>query len=119
MTTYNDFIKQSKYIEDLKYQEKAFRDVERVIRRVRKLADEDPDAYSFEELRKETKMAIERLDQKETVRQDLVIENCSDYTEDEDYMQSLDDYDTSVMKWTKLLSVESGRVYGATTAVKN
>ena len=118
MTDYDDFVEDSRYLAAVKDTEKTCRDVERVIRRVRKLAEDDPDAVTFEDLRIETKKAIEKLDQKETIRQDLIADNCEDYEDNENYLKSLNDYDSMVMQWSKLLSKESVRIYGSSTPVK-
>ena len=42
---------------------------------------------TFEDLRIETKKAIEKLDQKETIRQDLIADNCEDYEDNENYLK--------------------------------
>ena len=118
MSDYDEFVEDSRYLAAVKDTEKTCRDVERVIRRVRKLAEDDPDAVTFEDLRIETKKAIEKLDQKETIRQDLIADNCEDYEDNENYLNSLNDYDSMVMQWSKLLSKESVRIYGPPTSVK-
>ena len=118
MSDYDEFVDDSRYLAAVKDTEKTCRDVERVIRRVRKLAEDDPDAVTFEDLRIETKKAIEKLDQKETIRQDLIADNCEDYEDNENYLNSLNDYDSMVMQWSKLLSKESVRIYGPSTSVK-
>ena len=61
MADYDDFVEDSHYLGALKDHEKVLRDVEHVIRRVRKLADKDPDAVTFEDLRIGTKEALKNL----------------------------------------------------------
>ena len=112
MAAYDDFVETSQYLKALKIRNKAFSDVERFIRRVKKLADRPPNAKTYEYLRLETKKALDILDEKEKICLDLIAENCEDYTNNDDYIESIDSHDTDVLDWIDLLSKESDRIHG-------
>ena len=115
MTSYGKYIVSEEYQAAAKCRTKIINDVERYIRRVRSLASEDPDAFVFEKLRRETEEAIKELDVKQNACLELIADNCADYTEDEKYISDLDAYDAEVMAWLKILSTEAARVQGSTT----
>ena len=118
MADYDKFVEDSQYVAALKDRNKAYADVERFIRRVKKLADRPPAAKTYEDLRLETKKALDILDEKEKICLDLIAENCEDYTDNDDYNESIDSYDTDVLDWNDLLSKEYDRIYGPSTPVK-
>ena len=118
MENYEDFVEDSQYLTALKDRSKAYANVERYIRRLNLLSGKAPNDMAFMDLRLETKEAIRILDGKQDVCLDLIAENCVDYTDNDQYNESLDSYDTDVSGWNDLLSKESDRVHGAPTPVK-
>ena len=113
MSTYKDFIASEDYSPALKARNIAIGDVERFIRRVKKLSEEDPNPTVFTKLRLETEKAISHLDKMMSKCQELIIENCEDYNDDTAYHSDLEAYDDAVLKWEKLLGAESDRVQGS------
>ena len=119
MADYEEYIQSEEYLEALKIRNKAFSDVERFIRRVKKLADRSPNAITFEDLHLETKKVLDILDQKENVCHNLIADKCEDYTNNEVYNENLDTYDNAVLDWLDILGAEADRVHGSPTPVKN
>ena len=113
MSTYKEFIASEDFSAALKARFSAFKDVERFIRRVKKLSEKDPNPTAFEDLRIETKKAIGNLDEKQTACQELIDENCEDYNDDTAYNTDLEEYDDAVYEWIKILSAETDRVQGS------
>ena len=70
------------------------------------------------DLRSEAKEAMKVLDEKKDTCNSLIANNCKNYEDNDDYMQSLDDYDTAVCTWLELIGKEFDRVHGTTTPVK-
>ena len=112
MTSYGKYIVSEEYLAAAKCRTKVIKDVERYIRRVKSLASEEPDAFVFEKLRRETEEAIDELDAKQNACLELIADNCDDYTDDEKYISDLEAYDAEVMAWLKILSAEAARVQG-------
>ena len=112
MADYDNYVEDSQYVEALKDRDKAWDNVARYMRRLSKLSGEDPNVTVFMDLRLEIKEAIRTLDAKEDICNSLIADNCIDYEDNANYSQSLEDYDTAVCNWMKLLGKEYNRVHG-------
>ena len=108
----------SQYVEALKDRDKAWDNLAHYMRHLSKLSGEDPNATVFMDLHLEIKEAMRTLDAKEDTCNSLIANNCKNYEDNDNYSQSLDDYDTAVCTWMELLGKEFDRVHGTTTPVK-